>query len=259
LVELSLAGKVAVVTGGASGIEKAVACSFAAAGAKVSLVDIDGAAADKAAEEIKQLGGCVRVFQCDVTDQARVDSLFAQLAADGPIDALVNSAGIAHVGTIANTDVGEFERVFVVNVKGTYLCMKAALRHMVDQGYGTIVNLASVAATAGIPDRFAYSMSKGAVLSMTLSVAKDFLERNIRCNCISPARVHTPFVDGFLHRSYPGREKEMFSKLARAQPIGRMARPEEVATMVLFLCSEWSGFLTGANIPFDGGFIHLRS
>ncbi len=259
MVELSLVGKVAVVTGGASGIGKAIACSFAAAGARVNLVDIDGSAAEKAAMEIKQLGGCVRAFQCDVTDQARVDSFFSQLAGDGPIDALVNSAGIAHVGTIADTDVEDFERVFVVNVKGTYLCIKGALRHMVDQGYGAIVNLASIAATAGISNRFAYSMSKGAVLSMTLSVAKDFLEKNIRCNCISPARVHTPFVDGFLHKSYPGREQEMFNKLSQAQPIGRMAKPDEVATMALFLCSEWSGFLTGANIPFDGGFMHLRS
>lgn len=259
MVELNLKGKVAVVTGGASGIGRAIAHSFAAAGAKVSLVDIDGAAADKTAAEIKQAGGCARAAQCDVTDQVSVDSFFSQLAADGPVDALVNSAGVAHVGTIADTGVAEFERVFVVNVKGTYLCMKAALRHMVDQGYGAIVNLASVAATAGLSDRFAYSMSKGAVLSMTLSVAKDFLEKNIRCNCISPARVHTPFVDGFLRKCYPGREQEMFNKLARAQPIGRMAKPEEVATMALFLCSEWSGFLTGANIPFDGGFIHLRS
>lgn len=259
LVQLNLSGKSALITGGASGIGKAIARSFAVEGAKVRLVDIDGAAAAAAAEEIAQAGGSVLPFQCDVSDEASVCKLFRQVAEHGPVDTLVNSAGIAHIGTIADTNVEDFERLFVVNVKGTFLCMKAALPQMVERGNGTIVNLASVAATVGLPDRFAYSMTKGAVLSMTLSVAKDFIDKNIRCNCISPARVHTPFVDGFLQRSYPGREQEMFCKLARAQPIGRMAKPEEVAMLALFLCSDLSGFLTGANIPFDGGFIHLRS
>jgi 2-keto-3-deoxy-L-fuconate dehydrogenase len=181
------------------------------------------------------------------------------MTASGPVDTLVNSAGIAQIGTIADTPVTDFERVFVVNVKGTFLCMKAALPGMLEQGRGTIVNMASVAATVGLPHRFAYSMSKGAVLSMTLSVAKDFIDKNIRCNCISPARVHTPFVDGFLRRNYPGRENKIFDELAHAQPIGRMARPEEVAGIALYLCSDMADFLTGANIPFDGGFIHLRN
>jgi NAD(P)-dependent dehydrogenase (short-subunit alcohol dehydrogenase family) len=181
------------------------------------------------------------------------------MASHSPIDALINCAGIAQIGTIADTQVVDFERVFAVNVKGTFLCMKAALPGMLKQGRGTIVNLASIAATAGLSNRFAYSMSKGAVLAMTLSVAKDFIDKNIRCNCISPARVHTPFVDGFLQASYPGREEEMFDELSHAQPIGRMARPEEVATLALYLSSDLADFLTGANIPFDGGFIHLRS
>ena len=181
------------------------------------------------------------------------------MAARGAVDTLVNCAGIAQIGTIADTQVADFERVFAVNVKGTFLCMKAALPGMLKQGRGTIVNLASIAATAGLPDRFAYSMSKGAVLSITFSVAKDFIDKNIRCNCISPARVHTPFVDGFLRKNYPGREEEMLGELAHAQPIGRMARPEEVAVLALYLCSDLADFLTGANIPFDGGFIHLRN
>jgi len=250
---------VAAITGGASGIGKAIAQCFAVAGARVRVVDVDGSAAARTADEITSAGGNALAFQCDVTDSACVESVFSGMASHGPIDALINCAGVAQIGTIADTQIEDFERVFVVNVKGTFLCMKAALPGMIKQGRGTIVNLASIAATAGLSNRFAYSMSKGAVLAMTLSVAKDFIDKNIRCNCISPARVHTPFVDGFLRASYPGREEEMFDELSHAQPIGRMARPEEVATLALYLSSDLADFLTGANIPFDGGFIHLRS
>lgn len=258
LTELNLTGKVAAITGGASGIGKAIAQTFAAGGAEVRVLDCDAAGSASTADEITSTGGKALAFQCDVTDSASVDSAFSRMAAHGPVDALVNCAGIAHIGTIADTPVPDFDRVFTVNVKGTFLCMKAALPGMIKQGRGTIVNLASIAATVGLSDRFAYSMSKGAVLSMTLSVAKDFIDKNIRCNCISPARVHTPFVDRFLRRSYPGREEEMFSELSRAQPVGRMAKPEEVAALALYLCSDLADFLTGANIPFDGGFLHLR-
>jgi 2-keto-3-deoxy-L-fuconate dehydrogenase len=247
------------VTGGASGIGKAIAQCFATAGARVRVVDVDGPAAARTADEITSAGGNALAFQCDVTDGNSVESVFSQIASHGPIDALINCAGIAQIGTIADTRVADFERVFFVNVKGTFLCMKEVLPGMLKQGRGTIVNLASIAATTGLSNRFAYSMSKGAVLAMTLSVAKDFIGNNIRCNCISPARVHTPFVDGFLQASYPGREEEMFAELSRAQPIGRMAKPEEVATLALYLSSDLAGFLTGANIPFDGGFINLRS
>ena len=127
------------------------------------------------------------------------------------------------------------------------------------RGEGAIVNIASVAATVGIADRFAYSMTKGAVVSMTLSVAKDYATHGVRCNAISPARVHTPFVDGFLAKTYPGREAEMFAKLAATQPIGRMGRPEEVADLALFLCSDEASFITGSDYPLDGGFIRLNS
>jgi 2-keto-3-deoxy-L-fuconate dehydrogenase len=258
LDELNLTGKVAVITGGASGIGRAIAKCFAAKGAQVRVLDIEEAIAKTTVDEITEAGGNAFALQCDVTDNKSVEDAFSRIAALGPLDILVNSAGIAHVGTIATTSIEDFERVFRVNVKGTFLCMQAALRKMVEQGYGTIVNLASIAATSGLPDRFAYSMSKGAVLSMTLSVARDFLSKNIRCNCISPARVHTPFVDGYVRKHYPGREEEMLRELARAQPIGRMAEPEEVAALVLYLCSDLAGFLTGADIPLDGGFIRLR-
>lgn len=203
--ELNLTGKVAVITGSASGIGRAIAKRFAAKGAQVRVLDIEEAIAKTTVDEITEAGGNAFALQCDVTDNKSVEDAFSRIAALGPLDILVNSAGIAHVGTIATTSIEDFERVFRVNVKGTFLCMQAALRKMVEQGHGTIVNLASIAATSGLPDRFAYSMSKGAVLSMTLSVARDFLSKNIRCNCISPARVHTPFVDGYVRKHYPGR------------------------------------------------------
>lgn len=254
----NLNGKVAVVTGGASGIGKAIATCFAANGAQVRVLDIDGVAGKATAEEITLAGGGALSLQCDVASPESVHGAFSLLAAQGPINLLINSAGIAHVGTIASTTTKDFEHVFKVNVEGAYLCMQAAISTMIRQQGGVILNLASMAATVGISSRFAYSMSKGAVLAMTLSVAKDFLDKNIRCNCISPARVHTPFVDGFLKQNYPGKEREMLRELTQAQPVGRMAKPDEVASLALYLCSDLASFVTGVDIPFDGGFLNLR-
>jgi NAD(P)-dependent dehydrogenase (short-subunit alcohol dehydrogenase family) len=253
-----LNGKVAVVTGGASGIGKAIAAALAAHQAQVWVLDINPIAAGESAAKIKAAGGRASSSQCDVANSESVRQVFKAIADQGPIDILINSAGIAHIGTIATTTLEDFERLFRVNVQGTFLCMQAAIAVMLKQSGGVIINLASMAAVAGIPDRFAYSMSKGAVRAMTLSVAKDFLDKNIRCNCISPARVHTPFVDGYLKQNYPGREAEMLAELAKTQPIGRMARPEEVAGLAVYLCSDLASFLTGADVPFDGGVLNLR-
>jgi 2-keto-3-deoxy-L-fuconate dehydrogenase len=255
----NLDGKVAVVTGGGSGIGRAVCKALAASRAQVWVLDIDHAAADATAAEITQAGGRAWAAPCDVADTGSVGRVFAEIAAQGPIHALVNSAGIAHIGTLATTNVQDFEHIFRVNVQGTYLCMQAVITSMLAQGGGVIINLASVAAVAGIPSRFAYSMSKGAVRSMTFSVARDFVDQNIRCNCITPARVHTPFVDGFIKQNYPGKEAEMFKKLSLTQPVGRMAKPEEVAGLVVYLCSDLASFLTGADLPFDGGVLNLRA
>jgi NAD(P)-dependent dehydrogenase (short-subunit alcohol dehydrogenase family) len=249
-----LEGRRAVVTGAASGIGKAIAATLAEAGAHVVVLDLN---AEKAAEAAREMGSDAIGIGCDVSDEKSVAATFASIA-EKPCEILVNSAGVAHVGTIESTSAEEFDRLFKVNVRGTYLCMQAAVAQMKQQQRGVIVNMASIAATAGLPDRFAYSMTKGAVLSMTLSVARDYLASKIRCNCISPARVHTPFVDGFVAKNYPGREAEMFETLARSQPIGRMGTPEDVAMLALYLCSDAASFVTGVDYPLDGGFLNLR-
>jgi NAD(P)-dependent dehydrogenase (short-subunit alcohol dehydrogenase family) len=239
----SLAGKHAVVTGGASGIGQAIAQLFTRQGAIVHTVDL-------------KPGDIERGYACDVSSQAQVDKVFASIPR---IDILVNSAGVSHIGRADNTSEEDFDRIYRINVKGVYNCLHAAIPRMKADGGGVVLNICSVAATAGLNDRFAYSMSKGAVLSMTLSVAKDYIQDNIRCNCVSPARVHTAFVDGFLQKNYPGREAEVFEKLSRSQPIGRMGRPEEVASTALFLCSDEAAFITGADYPVDGGFLRLNT
>jgi NAD(P)-dependent dehydrogenase (short-subunit alcohol dehydrogenase family) len=253
-----LDGKLAVVTGGASGIGRAVARRFASSGACVCVLDIDENAAATVASEIVARGGDAKAYACDVTQQESVRVAFHKVFQEGRVQILVNNAGISHVGNLEGTTEPDFDKIFCVNVKGIYNCMQASVPHMKANGGGIILNMASIAGTSGLSDRFAYSMSKGAVVAMTYSVAKDYLAQNIRCNCISPARVHTPFVDGFLRRNYPGKEREMFEKLEKAQPIGRMAKPEEVANLALFLCSEEASFITGSNYPIDGGYLNLR-
>jgi 2-keto-3-deoxy-L-fuconate dehydrogenase len=252
-----LDGKVAVVTGAASGIGNAIARQFAASGAEVRILDLDEQAAQGAADKITEAGGIVTALRCDVANEAEVRRVFEKLLRVKPVDILVNNAGVSHIGNVENTTSADFARIFEVNVKGVFHCMQAAIPVMKERG-GVILNMASIAASAALADRFAYSMSKGAVLAMTLSVAKDCLKHKIRCNCISPARVHTPFVDGYLQKYYPGREQETFRALSASQPIGRMARPEEVALLALFLCSEEAAFLTGVDYPLDGGFFNLR-
>jgi 2-keto-3-deoxy-L-fuconate dehydrogenase len=252
-----LNGKNAVVTGGGSGIGKSIAERFSEAGATVRILDVDVAAANAVAEKIKCSGGTARAYRCDVGDHAEVKSVFEAVVRDAPVNILVNNAGISNVGTAESTTEADFDRVFRVNVKGMYNCLHALIPHMKPHG-GVILNMASVAASTGLSDRFAYSMSKGAVISMTYSVARDYLKHNIRCNCVSPARVHTPFVDGYLRQNYPGHEAEMFKKLSETQPIGRMAQPREVADLALFLCSEEAAFITGTDYSIDGGFFKLH-
>lgn len=253
-----MSGKTAIVTGGASGIGRAIATRFAAEGANVNLVDLDLSESQKLAPELAHTGRPASAFQCDVSSQSQVKKVFHEIAQAGPIHILVNNAGVSHVGNLESVTEEDFDRVFRVNVKGYYNCMQAIVELMKNSGGGTILNLASVAAWAGLADRFAYSMSKGAVVSMTFSVARDYLPHQIRCNSISPARVHTPFVDAYLRKNYPGHEAEMFAKLSAAQPMGRMGNPDEVAALALFLCSDEAAFITGVDYPIDGGFLNLH-
>jgi 2-keto-3-deoxy-L-fuconate dehydrogenase len=222
------------------------------------VLEVDKKRAQETTDAISAQGGAAQWHACDVSDQQQVKDVFSRLGSEHPIHILVNNAGVAHIGNLEKTTEQEFDRIFRINVKGVYNCMYAVLDQMKTSGGGVILNLASIAAVAGLADRFAYCMSKGAVLTMTYSVARDYVGHNIRCNCISPARVHTPFVDGFVHKNYPGHEEEMFRKLAQSQPIGRMAQPEEVASLALFLCSDAAGFITGSNYPIDGGFLNLH-
>lgn len=254
----TLGDRTAIVTGGGSGIGQAISLRFARAGARVAVLDVGREAGEATVRKIEQGGGTAGFFACDVSQQAEVHRAFGAVAERlGEVNVLVNNAGIAHVGTVGNTTEADMDRLFAVNVKGVYNCLHAAVGGMAGRG-GVILNVASVAASVGIPDRFAYSMTKGAVVSMTLSVACDYVGQGIRCNCISPGRVHTPFVDGFLRANYPGKETEVFARLARTQPIGRMGEPDEIAALALFLCSDDAAFITGSNFPIDGGFASLK-
>lgn len=250
-----LASKHALVTGAGSGIGRALAERFAAEGASVTVLDYGRDAAEAVASAIREQGGRAEAAACDVSDAEDVRAVFASLP---QLDILVNNAGIAHIGTATSTQPADFDRVYAVNVKGVYHCLHFGLPRLLEQKGGVVLNVASIASKVGLPDRFAYSMTKGAVLSMTLSVARDYVAQGIRCNCICPARVHTPFVDGFLARTYPGREAEMFAKLAAAQPVGRMGEPAEIAALAAFLCSPEASFITGSAYDIDGGTTLLR-
>ncbi|RYU87316.1 glucose 1-dehydrogenase [Mucilaginibacter terrigena] len=252
----SLKNKHAVITGGGSGIGRAISVLFAQQGATVHIIELNTDAAAQTIDEIKAARGSAFGYTADISKQEQVLDVFRQV---GKVDVLVNNAGIAHVGSLEGTTEADLDRIYNVNVKGAYNALYAAIPVMKANGGGVILNMASIAATVGITDRFAYSMSKGAIIAMSLSVARDYLADNIRCNTISPARVHTPFVDGFISKNYPGREDEIFEKLSKSQPIGRMGKPEEVAALALYLCSDEAGFITGCDYPIDGGFIKLNN
>lgn len=252
--------KTAIVTGGGSGIGRAISETFANAGAAVAIFDLDEAAATETVAAIAAAGGKAAFFRCDVSDSASVKTAVeGAVSAFGNPGILVNNAGIANIGTATNTSESDFDRVMRVNVKGVYLCLQSVIPLMIEAGGGVVLNMSSIAAITGLKDRFAYSASKGAVHTMTLSIAADYLQHGIRCNAICPARVHTPFVDGYLAKNYPDNREEMFEKLSKVQPIGRMARPEEIAKLALYLCSDDASYITAQTYNIDGGYMNLRT
>ena len=254
MVRNSLEGKVTVITGGGSGIGEAICKKFTASGANVIIIDTNEIEGERVAQETNAY-----YLNCDISDPKSVQETFKKIESNhGFTEILINNAGIAHIGKITETSPEDFDKVMNVNVRGSYLCIKASIADMIKNNKGCILNMASVASNLGIPDRFAYSTSKGAVYTMTLSVARDFVDQGIRCNCICPARVHTPFVDNYLRENYPGNEEEMFKKLEATQPIGRMAKPEEIASLAAYICSDEASFVTGSAFDIDGGFTLLK-
>lgn len=250
-----LADKYALVTGGGSGIGRAIARRLAGEGAHVTILEAKPEAGEATATEIREAGGAARVLAADVSNTASMRTAFDQLE---KLHLLVNNAGIAHVGNVLNTAPEDLDRIYGVNVKGVYHGLHFGVPKLLASGGGAVVNIASIVSKVALQDRFAYGMSKGAVLTMTLSVARDFVDRGIRCNCVCPARVHTPFVDGFLAKNYPGKEAEMMAKLSASQPIGRMGQPDEIAGLVAYLCSDEAAFVTGSAYDIDGGATLLR-
>lgn len=254
-----LSKKHVLVTGGGSGIGESISKRLAKEGAFVSVVDLDFGTASSVAEHINGSGGKATAHACDVSDHTQVTKVFHKIIQDTPIDILINNAGIAHIGSLENTSEADFDRLYQVNVKGVYNAMSATIKSMKKRQKGVIINMASVAASVGIAERFAYSMTKGAVLTMTYSTAKDYVSYGIRCNCISPGRVHTPFVDNFLDANYPDNRDEMFEQLKKSQPIGRMGQASEIAGLVAYLSSDEAEFITGSNFAIDGGFVTLNN
>ena len=251
--------KVALVTGGGSGIGQSICTRLASDGARVIVLDLILEAAQQTVEQIRENDCDAAAYACDVAKHEQVAGVVQDILAEDDINILINNAGIAHIGNVETTSEEDLDRLYGVNIKGVYNLVAAVIPSMKSRGSGIIVNVSSIASSIGLTDRFAYSMTKGAVRAMTYSIARDYIDFGIRCNCISPARVHTPFVDHFLADNYPDNRDEMFDRLSNSQPIGRMGTADEIAGLVAFLCSDDASFITGSDIPIDGGFLKLIS
>ncbi|MFM7188753.1 MAG: SDR family NAD(P)-dependent oxidoreductase [Armatimonadota bacterium] len=245
---LRLDGKHAVVTGGASGIGQAIVDRLAEFGARVTVLDLTA-----------RDGFPFRIIPTDVSNPESVSDAFAAIDEIAPVDILVCSAGIGFVGNILGTTPEKFDQLMGVNARGVFLCNQQVIKRLTESGRpGAIVNICSIAAKVSLAERFAYSATKGAVLMMTKSIAQDYIHQGIRCNCVCPARVHTPFVDAYLAKNYPGQEAEKLAELSSAQPIGRMGKTSEIASMVHYLCSDEASYITGADYDVDGGTLAMR-
>lgn len=244
-----LDGRHALVTGGASGIGEATVKELARAGAFVYVADINLAAAEKLAQAV----GPAKATRLDVTSAESVTEAAAQIER---LDVLVNNAGIGHVGSIEATEPEDFDRLFDVNVRGVYRVTRALMPKLLaaseSRRAGVIVNIGSVAGQVGIKQRFAYCATKGAVLAMTRQLAVDY-PKTLRVNAICPGTVETPFVEGYLEKFHKDTKEETRAELRARQPMGRLGRPDEIASMVRYLASDEAAFITGALMAIDGG------
>lgn len=257
---IDLTGKVAVITGGGKGIGESVSQILSKQGAVVHILEIDKESGNRVAEDINAQSRKAFFHYCDLTKHDAVGIIFQEIfKISGHIDILVNNAGIAHIGNVEATSPEDMDRLYNVNIKSVYSCLHFGVPLMKKSGGGAIVNMASVASLVGLADRFAYSMTKGAIYSLTFSIAKDYINDNIRCNAVGPGRVHTPFVDNYISQNYPGQEAETFEKLSKTQPIGRMGKPTEIANLIAYLCSNEAAFITGSYYSIDGGFLTLNT
>jgi 2-keto-3-deoxy-L-fuconate dehydrogenase len=239
-----LDGKIALVTGGASGIGEATCKELTRAGASVIVADINLETAEALAASLPN----AKAARMDVTNRESIDAVAAQL---DRLDILVNNAGIAHVGDIAHVEPDDFDRLMTVNVKSVYLVTRALLPLLLEV-CGSIVNIGSVAGQVGIKQRFAYCTTKGAVLAMSRQLAVEY-PKELRVNCICPGTVQTPFVEGYLDKYHAHEKEKIRAELNARQPIGRVGKPEEIASLIRYLCSEEAEFMTGSLLAIDGG------
>lgn len=250
---MRLKDKTCLITGAAGGIGMAMVEAFLAEGATVVASDLNTAQLTERCAQISS-GERVVIRQLDVTDPAGIAALETGLAAEGiAVNVLVNNAAAITIGKLLDTTVEDLRLVMGVNVEGLFNVTKGFLPGMIARGGGTVLNMASLASVRAMHERFAYSASKAAIAMMTRSIAVDYVKDGIRANCICPARVHTPFIENYLAKYYPGEEKERFDALSRYQPVGRMIEPSEVASMAVYLCSDESAMVTGGSFVIDGG------